>query len=437
MPMSEDAEKAVLGCILKMPTKLDDARDIFTPEWFYIPSHRKIYETMIRIDESKKVVDLLTLIARLESEGHLDEVGGRAEVAGLLDDVPTASFFDHYADILKNNFQLRKIILEATNIVRSAYEAPENVQELADTAAETMGRVADCVQGHQAMPSMRERVLDAVDRYQGAHDRGDLMGISTGLSKLDKMTGGFLDSNLSIIAGRPSFGKTAMMTQVCGHIAIENKIETGIFSGEMDGDSLTDRFFSQMAEVNLHDLNGGAFDKHDFDRLMRQAKAIAASNLYIDDRAGLTISEIRRAGRRMKQKQGVKIIFLDFLQRFRADTARENADERARYAAVSGGLKDMSKELKIPVVCLAQLGRSADSKLAIDIKMSDLEGCSKIEQDADFIGFLGMPVDDSNEDKIFEDVDFIIAKQRNGPRGPIQLRFRKAHTLFTERTTIV
>lgn len=434
-PCSEEAEKAILSCILKLPDKLDDALDTFSSEWFYVPSHSKIYEAMKQVAVSG-VLDLMTLCQKLDDDGLMDEVGGRSEVAALLDDVTTASFFDHYAKILKEKYQLRQIIKTATDIVQDAYDNPENTQALADSAVESMARVADCVSQREEMPTMKERSLDAIIRYQAASEKGALQGLSTGLPKLDKMTGGFLDGDLVVIGARPSFGKTAFMTQTAGQICVADNNAGGIFSGEMSGAGLTDRFFSQLASVNLRDLNGGEFNKRDFDRLMREAKRLAASNLVIDDRAGLTISEIRRAGRRMKHKQGVKIIFLDYLQRFRADTQKENSDERARYAAIAGGLKDMAKELSIPVVVLAQLGRKADDVKAVNMNMSYIEGCSKIEQDADLIGFLGLPIDDDEPPDIFRDVDFCITKQRCGPCGNIPMRFRKSHTTFSEKVEI-
>jgi replicative DNA helicase len=391
---------------------------------------------MQRVAGSGKLLDLLTLIDKLKSDGNLDKAGGRSAVAALLDEIPSLGLWDHYLGIMREKYQLRELIRECTNIVASAYDSPESAQTLADSACETLGRVADCVQSRDDMPTMRERALDAVDRYQQAFDRGELQGLSTGLSRLDAMTGGFLDSDLIVIGARPSFGKTALMTQIAGQISIVDKLPVGMFSGEMSGDALTDRFFSQLAEVNLRDLGGGKFTKRDFDRLMLQAKRIAGSNMAIDDRAGLTIGEIRRAGRRMKAKQGVKIIFLDYLQRFRADTAKENSDERSRYGAVVGGLKDMAKELRIPVVALVQLARRADDKFAYQINQGDVEGCSKIEQDADFMGFLGRTENDEETPDMFRDLDLNIAKQRNGPTGLISLRFRKSHTLFSEKATI-
>ncbi|NOX99399.1 MAG: replicative DNA helicase [Verrucomicrobia bacterium] len=451
LPVSETAEKAVLSCMLKSQReKISDAQEILNPEFFYIPAHRKIYETLSSLFDEFGKVDLITLTEELERKKLLEEVGGRADVAALLDEVPTTSFFDHYSSILKDKFILRKIIETCTNCVQDAYgttgsrkdddKAGATVTELLDTIEKNVLAIRDAANKEKGNRTIRAHVLNVIESIADMHNNGSngLTGISSGLRDLDKITNGLQRSEMMVIAARPSMGKTSLVMNILENITMEAKDPqpAAFFSLEMSAEQIVQRLLCSRARIDMQKLRSGFLTKPELRQLMGVANGIGEAPLYIDDTPALTIMELRAKARRLHDEHGIKIIAIDYLQLCKSPGAGRQESRQVEIAEISSGIKALAKELDIPIIVLAQLNRAPDARGGGKPKLSDLRESGAIEQDADFVGLL------VREEYYAEDEDerqssagravLHVAKQRNGPTGEIPLTFRKEMMRFED-----
>ena len=448
LPVSEDAERAVLSCMLKSQReKISDAQETLNPEFFYNPAHRRIYETLSALFDEFGKVDLITLTEELDRKKILDEVGGRSDVAALLDDVPTTAFFDHYAAILKDKFILRKIIETCTKCVQDAYgttgsgkdddKSGASVTELLDSIEKDVLSIRDAADKEKGDRSIHDHVLNVIEAIAEMHESGSsgLTGISSGLRDLDKITNGLQKSEMIVIAARPSMGKTSLAMNILENITMnsDNPQPAAFFSLEMSAEQIVQRLLCSRAQIDMQKLRSGFLSKPQLRQLMSVANGVGKAPLLIDDSPMLTIMELRAKARRLHDEHNLKVIAIDYLQLLKSPGSGRQESRQVEISEISAGIKALAKELKIPIIVLAQLNRQPDTRGGKP-KLSDLRESGAIEQDADFVGLLVRQEyyaeDDDERQTSAGRAVLHVAKQRNGPTGDIPLTFRKEMMRF-------
>jgi replicative DNA helicase len=352
----------------------------------------------------------------------------------------------YYIDIVRDKYILRQIITAATESVRRAYEEQDEVGNLLDEVEQRIFAVGeDRFKGQ--MLSMKDQVMGAIESIEKLYERkGAITGISTGFAEFDRMTSGMHPSEMIVIAARPSMGKTAFAMNIAEHVTIQEKLPVGVFSLEMSSQQLVQRLLCSRARVNLRNVREGFLGERDFPSLTAAASKLAEAKMFIDDSASLSILELRAKARRLKAQQDVQLIVVDYLQLLRSASRRAQENRQLEISEISAGLKGLAKELKIPIIVVAQLNRQPETRSRGEPRLSDLRESGSIEQDADLVGLLlrpGLYGDDdssrddkdeaSSRDDRGEEAELIIAKQRNGPIGKIDLTFMKEFTRFETR----
>src|SRR5438270_2718958 len=437
-PHSVEAEQGVLGSMLISPRDtIAECVEKINEEYFYVPAHQTIYNTLVDLWNTGQAIDLVTFTHVLRDRHLLDSVGGAAFVTSLFTFVPTAANVGYYLEIVRDKYILREIISAATESVRRAYEEQDEVNNLLDEVEQRIFAVGeDRFKGE--MLSMKEQVISTLESIEKLFEnKGAITGVSTGFRDLDKLTSGLHSSEMIVIAARPSMGKTALAMNIAEHAAIEVKLPVAIFSLEMSAQQLVQRMLCSRARVNLAKTRDGFLAEADFPRLTHAASKLAEAKIFIDDSAGLTILELRAKARRLKAQQNVQLIIVDYLQLLRSTSRRAQDNRQLEISEISAGLKGLAKELKIPVIVVAQLNRQPEQRTGGKPRLSDLRESGSIEQDADLVGLLVRPEmyeedDEARQEKSGE-AELIIAKQRNGPVGEIPLTFLKEFTRFEDR----
>ncbi len=408
-----------------------------TEEYFYVPAHQTVYTVLVELWNAGQGIDLITFTQVLRDRNVLDAVGGGSFVTSLFTFVPTAANVNYYLEIVREKFILRQIIAAATESVRRAYEEQDEVHALLDEVEQAIFAVGeDRFKGQ--MPGMKEQVMGALESIEQLWERrGGITGISTGFVELDRMTNGLHDGEMIVIAARPSMGKTALAMNIAEHVAINSKLPVAVFSLEMSSQQLVQRLLCSRARVNLQKVREGFLAERDFPSLTAAASKLAEAEIFIDDSAGLSILELRAKARRMRAQKKIQLIVVDYLQLLRSTTRRAQDNRQLEISEISAGLKGLAKELKIPIIVLAQLNRQPEARTGGKPRLSDLRESGSIEQDADLVGLLVRPeVYEEDEEARAEkagEAELIIAKQRNGPVGDIPLTFLKEFTRFEDR----
>ncbi|PYL10270.1 MAG: replicative DNA helicase [Verrucomicrobia bacterium] len=405
-PHSADAEQGVLGSMLISPREtIAECVEKINEEYFYVPAHRTIYSVLVDLWNAGQAIDLITFTQVLRDRNLLDSVGGAALVTNLFTFVPTAANVQYYLEIVRDKYILREIISAATESVRRAYEEQDDVNNLLDEV---------------------EQKIFAV-----------ITGISTGFVEFDRMTSGLHASEMIVIAARPSMGKTALAMNIAEHVAINEKLPVGVFSLEMSSQQLVQRLLCSRARVNLQKVRDGFLAERDFPSLTAAASKLAEAKIFIDDSPTLTILELRAKARRLKAQQDVRVMIVDYLQLLRSTSRRAQDNRQLEISEISAGLKALAKELKIPIIVVAQLNRQPEQRSGGKPRLSDLRESGSIEQDADLVALLVRPelYEEDEEARVEKagEAELIIAKQRNGPVGEIPLTFRKEFTRFETR----
>ena len=437
-PHSVEAEQGVLGSMLISPRDaIAECVEKITEEYFYVPAHQIIYRELVDLWNAAQAIDLITFTQILRDRNLLDVIGGPAFVTSLFTFVPTAANIEYYIEIVRDKYILRSIIAAATESVRRAYEEQDEVNNLLDEVEQRIFAVGeDRFKGQ--MLSMKDQVMEAIDAIEKLYERkGGITGISTGFIEFDRMTSGLHASEMIVIAARPSMGKTALAMNIVEHVAINQGLAVGVFSLEMSSQQLVQRLLCSRARVNLQKVRDGFLAERDFPSLTAAASKLADARIFIDDSAGLSILELRAKARRLKAQQDIQLIVVDYLQLLRSTTRRAQDNRQLEISEISAGLKGLAKELKIPVIVVAQLNRQPEQRSGGKPRLSDLRESGSIEQDADLVGLLVRPeIYEEDEEARAEkagEAEFIIAKQRNGPVGEISLTFLKEFTRFETR----
>jgi replicative DNA helicase len=408
-----------------------------TADYFFVPAHQTIFSVLVDLWNVGQAIDLITFTQTLRDRNLLETVGGPALVTNLFTFVPTAANVGYYLEIVRDKYILRSIIAAGTESVRRAYEEQDEVGNLLDEVEQKIFAVGeDRFKGQ--MLSMKDQVMEAIEAIEKLYERkGGITGISTGFGEFDRMTSGMHPSEMIVIAARPSMGKTALAMNIAEHVAINEKLPVGVFSLEMSSQQLVQRLLCSRARVNLQKVRDGFLGERDFPSLTAAASKLAEAKIFIDDSASLTILELRAKARRLKAQQEVQLIIVDYLQLLRSTSRRAQDNRQLEISEISAGLKGLAKELKIPVIVVAQLNRQPEQRSGGKPRLSDLRESGSIEQDADLVGLLVRPeLYEEDEEARAEksgEAELIIAKQRNGPVGEIPLTFLKEFTRFEDR----
>ena len=432
-PQNLEAEQSILGGILIDNDAIDTVIEILTTQDFYKESHKKIFDCMAGLSERSQPIDIITLTEELKKKNILDEVGGISYIGYLTDSVPTAANIRVYAKIVKEKAILRKLISTATEIATKCYETEGDAGELLDQAEKVIFEISE----NKIRPSfftMREIVKDSFKTIESLYERKELVtGVPTGFKDLDKLTAGLQPSDLIVVAGRPSMGKTAFCLNIAQYAAIDGKIPVAVFSLEMAKEQLAIRMLCSEARVNASNLRGGYLSESDWPKLTTAAGHLSDALIFIDDTAAISLLEMRAKARRLKASQGLGMIIVDYLQLMRGRGGMERNREQ-EISEISRGLKALAKELGVPVVALSQLNRAVENRTDKRPQLADLRESGAIEQDADVIMFIyrdevyNKSDDNPNKGK----AEIIIGKQRNGPIGTVPLAFINKYTRFED-----
>jgi replicative DNA helicase len=437
-PHSPEAEQGVLGCILLAPNEcLGDCIEKFkaAEEVFYDLRHQTIYKTLATMYDAREAVDIITVQQRLKDQQLLEQVGGLAYLSALPDSAPSAANVRYYADIVQEKYLLRKMIHVCTDVMGRVYEHEGEVDALMDEVERDILRISESrVQGQSV--TIKDLVRKAITTIEDFHQRqGALTGVATGFTDLDKMTSGLHGGEMVVIAARPSMGKTSLAMNMAEHVAIDLRLPVGVFSLEMTSESLVLRMLCSRSRVNLRSVREGFLVERDFPKLTGAAGKLANAPLFIDDSAGLSILQLRAKARRMHQQYGIKLFVVDYLQLLHS-TSRRAENRQQEIADISNGIKALAKELNVPVIVLSQLNREMERDKNRKPRLSDLRESGSIEQDADLVMLLYKPSSDDEEsgaapaESEAVPVNLLIAKQRNGPTGDVNLTFLKPYTRF-------
>lgn len=431
-PHSIQAEQAVLGGLLLDNQTWDLVADRVMEEDFYRRDHRLIFRAIRQLSEKQMPFDVVTLSEVLEKNGELEETGGLAYLAVLARETPSAANITSYADIVRERAVLRQLIHVGTEIADSAYQ-PEGrgVGELLEQAEQRVFHIADQRQrGNAGFKPIKSLLVAAVDRIEMLYQKeGHITGASTGFTDFDDMTSGLQLSDLIIIAGRPSMGKTTFAMNIAEHVAIKERLPVAVFSMEMPGEQLAMRMMSSLGRIDQHRVRTGKLEDDEWPRMTSAINILAETRLFIDDTAALTPTEVRARCRRLAREHGqLGLVVLDYLQLMQSSGGGEN--RVAEISEISRSLKALAKELNVPVVALSQLNRNLEQRPNKRPVPSDLRESGSIEQDADLIVFI-------YRDEVYHPdspdkgtAEIIIAKQRNGPIGTVRLTFLGQYTRF-------
>ncbi len=439
LPQSPDAEQGVLSSILLSPKEVMGlcVEKNIEADSFHIPAHATIFAILRELWDANKPADFVILTQVLRDRNLLDQVGGSAFLTQLFTFVPTATNAAYYIEIIQEKQTLRRIINTCTEYAARSYDEQEEVHDLLDRVEQEVFAIAKD-RFRSSTPELRVEVMNALDSIEKLYERkGGITGLATGFTKLDQMTDGLHPAEMIVIAARPSMGKTALAMNIVEHVALIGKHPVAVFSLEMSTNQLVQRLLCSRAKVNLSKVRDGFLAEGDFRNLTTAASKLADSKIYIDDTAGLSILELRAKARRFASQNDIKLVVIDYLQLLKSTSKRAQDNRQLEIAEISSGVKGLAKELKIPILVLAQLNRQPEARSGGKPRLSDLRESGSIEQDADVVALLvRAEVYEEDEEERKEkagEAELIIAKQRNGPIGEVPLTFLKEFTRFEDR----
>lgn len=422
-PQNIEAEQSLLGSLLIDKEAIIRVGELVKPEYFYrTEQHGRIYEAILDLFEKREPIDLVTVTEKLKSKEALDIVGGSAYLANLVNIVPTAAHVEHYARIIKEHSIRRSLISRSTKLVELAYDESIPVEEVLESAEQDIFSLSqqNVKKDFQPLKDLLTASFERLDELQKSS--GKLRGVATGFKDLDAKTAGFQESNLIIFAARPGQGKTSFVLNVAEFVAVKSNLPVGIFSLEMSQEELVDRIIVSRAEIDAWKLKTGKLTDQDFDRISHAYGELAEAPLFIDDTPGLSLAEIRTKARRLQMEHGLKLLIIDYLQLIHGRNQENRVQE---VSEISQGLKNLARELKIPVLAVSQLSRAVESRGSRRPQLADLRESGAIEQDADIVMFIYREDPDNMRDTTLD-----IQKHRNGSTGEIKLIFIGERTKF-------
>ncbi|MCX5918903.1 MAG: replicative DNA helicase [Deltaproteobacteria bacterium] len=433
-PQNLEAEVSVLGGVLLDNEALNRVLEVMKEGDFYRESHRKIFSAILDLYEKSEPVDLITLTEALKKREALEAVGGVEYLNSLVNSVPTAANISYYAKIVKEKAILRKLINRSTDIISQVYGVSGDVDDFLDQAERSIFEISE----DRVRPSfypLKDIIKASFKTIERLYEKRQLItGVPTGFTKLDELTSGLQPSDLIIVAGRPSMGKTALALDIAAYAAVEGGIPSAIFSLEMAKEQLALRMLCSEAKVDAHRLRGGFLSESDWPKLTRAAGSLSEAPIFIDDTPGLSALEMRAKSRRLKAEHNLGLVVVDYLQLMRGRADSDNREQE--ISDISRSLKALAKELNVPVMALSQLNRRVEERGDRRPQLSDLRESGAIEQDADVIIFLyrdevyNKSEDNPNKGK----AEIIIGKQRNGPTDKFELTFLDKFTCFENLT---
>ncbi len=427
-PQNLDAERSVLGGMLIDNDAINRVVEILDPSDFYRNAHRKIFQAVIELYQANEPSDLVTITNILKNKGELEAVGGASFLATLVDETPTAAHIAHYAKIIREKSILRRLIEGATDIVSRGYADEGGVEEFLDEAERIIFEVASS-RIQQSFVPVKDVVKSSFKTIEQLYEKKELItGVPSGFKDLDRITSGLQSSDLVIVAGRPSSGKTAFSLNIMENAACEAKVPCAIFSLEMSKEQLVQRLLCSRAKVDSYKLRGGFLSENDWPKLTRAAGILSEAPIFIDDSPMLTVLEMRAKARRLKKEKGLGLLVVDYLQLVRA-SGRFGSREQ-EISDISRSLKALAKELHVPVIALSQLNRGVESRQDKRPMLSDLRESGSIEQDADVVMMIYRDEMYNTESPDAGKAEVIIGKQRNGPTGKVNLAFLNQFTRF-------
>jgi replicative DNA helicase len=435
-PQNLEAEQCVLGSILLQQGALVKILELVEPSDFYREAHKIIFTAMVDLFEKNEPQDIITVSNILKNQNKLDEVGGPAYLANLTDIVPVAANIIFYAKIIRSKAILRRLIQTSTEIAARCYEEQEDIDSLVDDAEQTIFEISHS-KSNQDFQALNKIIPETFKKVEKLAEKKELItGVPSGYEDLDRMTAGLQSSDLIIIAGRPSMGKTALAMNIVQNAAIFNKIPVAVFSLEMSKEQLGMRMLCSVSRVDSQNLRTGFIKDPDWPKLARATGILSEAPIFIDDTPALSVLEMRAKARRLKAEHKVGLVVVDYLQLMRGRSGVERREQE--ISEISRSLKAMAKELDLPVIALSQLNRSLESRTDKRPQLSDLRESGAIEQDADVICFLYRDaVYNKSEDNPKRHIaEVIIGKQRNGPTGSVELTFIDKFTTFESYTHI-
>jgi replicative DNA helicase len=432
-PQNLEAERAVLGAILMDNETVYTVMEILEPPAFYQPSHRLIFSTMLDLSERGEPIDIVTLVDRLRSAGNLEKAGGPDYIPTLADEVPTSAGVANYAKIVREKAVLRNLIQTSTDIVQDCFDAPGDVDQLLDEAERRIFAISE-ERIRSGFLSMKEIVKSSFKTIESLYEKKEhVTGVPTGFADIDELTSGFQPSDLIIIAGRPSMGKTAFCLNIAQYASMNKKMTVAVFSLEMAKEQLVMRMLCSEARIDAHRLRSGFLGQTDWPKLSTAAGRLADASIYIDDTPALSSMEMRAKTRRLKADKGLDLVIVDYLQLMSGRSRSDNREQE--ISEISRSLKALAKELGVPVVALSQLNRGVESRMDKRPILADLRESGAIEQDADVIIFIYRDEIYNKESMEKGTAEIIIGKQRNGPVGTRKLTWLDKYTRFEDLTT--
>lgn len=430
-PQNIEAEMAVLGSILLEEEAINEVLEILDESQFYKEAHRKIFSCIITLFHNSKPVDLITLTDELKRINAIDVIGGVSYLTTLVNAVPTAANVRNYARIVREKGMLRNLINKSTQIITESYEAESNVEELLDKAEKAIFEITDKrIEG--SIISMRDLVSDAVERIDKLYqNKSQVTGLATGFADFDRKTAGLQPSDLIIVAGRPSMGKSAFSLCIANNIGVIDKTPIAFFSLEMSKEQLVQRLLCLHARVDAHSVRTGFLSTSDWPKITAAAGKLSESAIFIDDTPAISALELRAKARRLKSQHNIQMIVVDYLQLMRG-AGKSQESRQQEISDISRSLKALARELDVSVIAISQLSRAVESRQDHKPQLSDLRESGAIEQDADLVVFLFREeyYNPTESNKGLAEV--IIAKQRNGPVGSVNLTFLKEYTKFED-----
>ena len=428
-PHNQEAEQSVIGAIFLEPQALITAAEIIMPEDFFRVAHQKIFQTMLRLSDQGKAIDVVTITEELSAKKELEDVGGISYISEIANAVPTAANIGHYAKIVEEKSILRRLIRVATTIVEDGFTREDEVEALLSEAERKMMEVANRKNAGD-FQHIKDVLVETYDNIEKLYSRkGDITGVPTGFRDLDRITAGFQRNDLIIVAARPSVGKTAFALNVAQNVATKTDENVAIFSLEMGAEQLVMRMLCAEGNIDAQVLRTGTLTTEDWRKLTMAMGSLSNAGIFIDDTPGIRVNEIRSKCRRLKQEYGLGMILIDYLQLIQGSGGSQ-ANRQQEVSEISRSLKGLARELQVPVIALSQLSRGVEQRQDKRPMMSDLRESGSIEQDADIVSFLYREDYYDKETENQNMIEIIIAKQRNGPTGTVTLAFVKEFNKF-------
>lgn len=427
-PNNMEAEQSVLGAMLLDKEAISVVAETVKGEDFYREAHRQIFEAIMELYDKDEPADLVTLIENLRNKGILDSIGGLSYISNLASSVPTTANVKYYAKIVEEKSTLRKLIKNSSEILDNCYEQSEDVMTILDKAEKGIFDISQKVTTNDFEPMSKILEKSFVEIEKLYNNKNSVTGVPTGFPELDSKTSGLQRGDMILIAARPSMGKTAFALNIAQNAAVRHGCTAAVFSLEMGKEQLVYRMLCSEASIDMLKLRTGNLEDDDWVRMARSAGPLAQAQIYIDDTPGISITEMRSKCRRLKIEHGLDLIVIDYLQLMQGRGKTDNRQQEV--SEISRSLKALAKEMEVPVIALSQLSRAPEARADHRPMLSDLRESGSIEQDADVVAFLYRDEYYNKETEKRNIAEVIIAKQRNGPTGTVELAFIGQYTKF-------